>query len=761
MKSDFLSRYGLSLLAACFLLFVFTLFFFPVLFEGSTFFFRDIHHFAYPMKFYLARIWAVGEWPYWYPYLFQGMPYMSLMHPGAFYPPSVLFLLEDFLFAFHAYFLFHHLVLTVSVYVLCRYWDRSIPASLCASLTALLGGYFLSLASVYNQFQSAVWLPLIFLMWQKFMFNGGLKYFCSAVVFLAFQVLGGGPENAIFSVLLIYAHSLYLAKNEERGFRQKTLGVLALGVAALALSALQWIPTYHLLQETGRSGGLSLAASTIWSLEPGALLDLFLPENFSHFLEQDGGNMSYFVHGFYMGIVPLFVLSGCLLVGREQKPIRFWLTVFGVGVFFALGKFNPLYSLFHEWVPVFNLFRFPQKFFFFCAYALVFLSAWGLDRFVTVVTHEKTAMKKLLLALLVTAMVVAGMFGTHVDRAGLESLMILLLLAFGIFALHLKKINRLGFFSLLLLLMVMDLMGKNSMLIPLIDREFYTDPPPLAKRLGGTADSFRVYSGMLLEKPARKKVSSNPAAGKTSRPPYNLLSVQLATRDQVYPNIGAVYGLGYVDGYATMKTKKSQLWYQSFVLADIPKKKRILKRSNVKYWVTEDYEQLPSPQYPRGVKKVNVFEDALPRAFLVGESRVVPSAEQLDTYYASAFDPLRQVLLAEKVVVKKEKNFSGQVERIEYGPNRVTVKTRQNEEGFLVLLDTWFPGWKVEVDGQPERIYRANYFYRGVKLGPGSHQIEFSYEPVGLRTGFTISGITFILLICLFVLSVRRNHETG
>ena len=166
------------------------------------------------------------------------------------------------------------------------------------------------------------------------------------MVFLAFQVLGGGPENAIFSVLLIYAHSLYLAKNEERGFRQKTLGVLALGVAALALSALQWIPTYHLLQETGRSGGLSLAASTIWSLEPGALLELFLPENFSHFLEQDGGNMSYFVHGFYMGIVPLFVLSGCLLVGREQKPIRFWLTVFGVGVFFALGKFNPLYSLF-------------------------------------------------------------------------------------------------------------------------------------------------------------------------------------------------------------------------------------------------------------------------------------------------------------------------------------------------------------------------------------------------------------------------------
>ena len=178
MKNDFLSRSGASLLAACFLLFVFTLFFFPVLFEGSTFFFRDIHHFAYPMKFYLARIWAVGEWPYWYPYLYQGMPFLSLMHPGVFYPPSVLFLLNDFLFAFHAYLLFHHLVLMGSVYALCRHWGRSIPAALCASLTALLGGYFLSLASVYNQFQSAIWLPLILLMWQKFCKSSVSIFFC-------------------------------------------------------------------------------------------------------------------------------------------------------------------------------------------------------------------------------------------------------------------------------------------------------------------------------------------------------------------------------------------------------------------------------------------------------------------------------------------------------------------------------------------------------------------------------------------------------
>jgi len=292
------------------------------------------------------------------------------------------------------------------------------------------------------------------------------------------------------------------------------------------------------------------------------------------------------------------------------------------------------------------------------------------------------------------------------------------------------------------------------------------EPPPLAKRLGGTADSFRVYNGMLIEKMVRKKISSNPAAGRSqtpssraAQPSYNLLDIQLATRDQVYPNIGTIYDLAYVEGSATMKMKSSLLWYESFLLSDIPKKKRILKRSNVKYWVTEDYEQLPSAQYPRGIKKVNVFEGVLPRAFLVGGSRVVPKDELLDIYYDEAFDPLKEVLLDERITWLRDEDFSGRVDRVEYGPNRVRIETNQNAEGMLVLLDTYFLGWRVEVDGQPEHIFRANYFYRAVKLGPGYHRIEFYYEPVGLKTGAAISGVAFILLLLAVGATWRNMYE--
>ncbi|MEK9629839.1 MAG: YfhO family protein [Nitrospinota bacterium] len=741
------------------LLSLLTLYFFPVLFEGKTFFFRDIRHFAYPMKFYIAQTWAQGEWPFWYPNLFQGLPLMPLMHPGVFYPPTLFFLIKDFFFAFHAYFLFHHIVLMGSVFALCRFWGKSIGASLCASVTSLLGGYFLSLASVYNQFQTAVWFPLILMMWQKYLLKGQLKYFCGAGIFLALVVLGGGPENAIFSVLLIYAFSLCLAR--EWGFIQKSLAVFGLVGMALALSAVQWIPTYFFLQEGPRSGGLDFATSTQWSMTPGTLVDLVLPENLNRFMEADGGRMQYFIHSFYMGIVSVFILFSSLLYWKENKEIRFWLLVFLSGVFFALGKYNPLYSFFHEWVPIFDLFRFPEKFFFLCAFSMVFLLGLSLDRMIDGIQNNNPEIKKIALSLFITAGVLSAIYGSNFSREGWVSLMILLLLALSMVTLYLKKISRGKFIYFLLLLIAMDLMGKNSMVAPMIDREFYSEPPTLAKRLGGTADSFRVYSGALTEAKTPENITeqkeSNRISSKHPKEFFNILVFHLLARDKLLPNVGTLYDMAYVNGKATLPIKSTYNWKKIFLSSDSQKKKMILKRSNVKYWVTEGFEQKPSEKNLEGKRKVEVFEDALPRAFLVGESITMPEDQQMEFYFDEKFDPLQQVLLTEPVAIKKTENFLGNVVDIQYPRNKVILKTRQNGEGFLVLMDNFFPGWEVRVDGVQQNIYQANSFYRAVKLGPGNHNVEFSYFPVGLKMGIYISVIAFLFTLFLFFKPTRAS----
>ena len=155
--------------------------------------------------------------------------------------------------------------------------------------------------------------------------------------------------------------------------------------------------------------------------------------------------------------------------------------------------------------------------------------------------------------------------------------------------------------------------------------------------------------------------------------------------------------------------------------------------------------------------EVEKFVSALPRAFLVGRSLKGRTPHLLNTYFDPAFEPLKIVLVNENIALREDKNFSGQVERIVYAPNRVSIETSQNAQGILVLLDTWFPGWKVKVDGTPGHIFRANYFYRGVKLNAGRHKIEFSYTPEGFHLGRRVSFFTLVFILsALFFYRFRK-----
>ncbi|MDZ7696027.1 MAG: hypothetical protein U5R49_03545 [Deltaproteobacteria bacterium] len=61
------------------------LFFHTVLFQDKTFFFRDIHRWFYPMKYFLAESFKAGQLPFWCPHYFCGSPFMSDIQSGVFY----------------------------------------------------------------------------------------------------------------------------------------------------------------------------------------------------------------------------------------------------------------------------------------------------------------------------------------------------------------------------------------------------------------------------------------------------------------------------------------------------------------------------------------------------------------------------------------------------------------------------------------------------------------------------------------------------
>jgi len=62
------------------------------------------------------------------------------------------------------------------------------------------------------------------------------------------------------------------------------------------------------------------------------------------------------------------------------------------------------------------------------------------------------------------------------------------------------------------------------------------------------------------------------------------------------------------------------------------------------------------------------------------------------------------------------------------------------------LLDTYFPGWIATVNGQPAKIYQADYNFRAVQLPAGKSTVSFSYQPLSLKVGVVLSVLAMVVL---------------
>ena len=79
-------------------------------------------------------------------------------------------------------------------------------------------------------------------------------------------------------------------------------------------------------------------------------------------------------------------------------------------------------------------------------------------------------------------------------------------------------------------------------------------------------------------------------------------------------------------------------------------------------------------------------------------------------------------------------------------PNQVTIHAALDAPGYLVLADTWYPGWQAAVDDVPTEILRANYAFRALRLEAGEHTVEMVYRPTLVLVGGVVSLVALVLL---------------
>lgn len=183
------------------------------------------------------------------------------------------------------------------------------------------------------------------------------------------------------------------------------------------------------------------------------------------------------------------------------------------------------------------------------------------------------------------------------------------------------------------------------------------------------------------------------------------------------------------------------------------------------------------PIYESSPHHVRVYRNtrSVGRAYIVSEIETAKTPEESLTKLRNpAFDPHRKVILEIENETKEKTLNSGlppvskqpstkdrAVRLVSDKPNCVVIEAITDAPGMLVLTDAFYPGWKASIDGKATEIYRANFHFRAVLLPPGSHTVEFTYQPSAFYAGIALFALLLIGGAALLIFSRKRRKNAS
>jgi hypothetical protein len=161
-------------------------------------------------------------------------------------------------------------------------------------------------------------------------------------------------------------------------------------------------------------------------------------------------------------------------------------------------------------------------------------------------------------------------------------------------------------------------------------------------------------------------------------------------------------------------------------------------------------------------RDIHVLEntEAQPRAFLVPRARIAPSlSSALSEMVHQPFQPRQEVILADDAAIQAtplttDRGGQGTATISMYQDSAITIHTSASADAWLVLSDTFYPGWTAAVDGQVVTVLRGDVLFRVVPVPAGEHDVEFRFEPASVRTGLLISLGALIVLLGALALTL-------
>ncbi|HBA91797.1 MAG TPA: hypothetical protein DCZ08_08575 [Anaerolineaceae bacterium] len=76
----------------------------------------------------------------------------------------------------------------------------------------------------------------------------------------------------------------------------------------------------------------------------------------------------------------------------------------------------------------------------------------------------------------------------------------------------------------------------------------------------------------------------------------------------------------------------------------------------------------------------------------------------------------------------------------------MVLRLDSSSDGWVVIRDTWYPGWEAAVDGMPSPVLRADYLFKAVSVPAGLHQVELEYKPDSFTSGLWVSLVSWVFM---------------
>jgi hypothetical protein len=704
----------------------------------------DTIDYFYPFNLFSAQQIREGTIPLWNPFVMSGMPFQAEPQTALFYPLHALYYLLSTPTAWSLALILRMWLTAMFMTLLMRSIGATKTGAIISGVAFAFGGFVVAWQGAVMG-DAVIWLPLICYSVHRLQLDASRRSLALAAFAFAMPVLAGHPETAIHLALTGVVAALLLSAfpaASDRRFNKRFLGLFGLaGLIAVALSAVQLLPTLEWVQQSGRSvnevwGGRLLGQQALGLLSRDALR---------------GPNSAGILVPNAMGYVGMLTLLAAALsaLHRSTRYVIWFAGLVVVGVVVAFGV-EPVGSVINQ-TPILKSLK-NERLILLIDFGLAALAGLGISM-LQEETANRSGPRRVLPWFLASAAFTVAMLGIRQLQMATQ---------FKVEVMRRPSFSRTLLIAALILVVWKLIRTQRARLFPFVACAL------LIFDLGSFAYGYTAFTRrdeMFPPAPALQFLQERSAEEAFRMAPIGLTQPL---------NSGVAYGLESVAGFEAAVPPALQRFSLDLTegypaqLMLVGKKvlstpDRRFDMLNTKYLVlttsTPEYEMfLQHPQRFVEVFKrasIAIFENktALPRAFIVGAEgiRLIRNeTEQIAALKDPNFDPLREVVVESLPLELREfqpkEEFTGRVDIANRTVNSYDFRVEASGPAIVVVSQNFYPGWKAIVNGNAVSVFPANHALTGIAVPAGSYEMRFEFQSPRLKLGALISLISLVLL---------------